>query len=130
MQIVRERARNRARTSGLRLDFIVTLLDVKSLLNASSLESLLVVEGRASPPGWILRLRSGQARETPPPSTLFCLLLIHEVAAAVLLPAAFVRLRAERLFLAVADGFDAIAGYSSLHERILHRIGALGAQGQ
>ena len=38
------------------------------------------------------------------------LLLIHKVAAAVLLPAVFGALHAEGLFFAVADGADAIAG--------------------
>src|ERR1035441_2288446 len=71
----------------------------------------------------LLENKDGRDARPLPPRLFF----VHEVAAAVLLPAAFVRLGAERLFLAVADGFDAIAGDSSLDERILHRIGAIGA---
>src|SRR6266478_10233462 len=67
--------------------------------------------------------------ETPVPP-LACLFFVHEVPAAVLLPATFVRLGAERFLLAVADGLDAIAAHSSLDERILYRVRAIGAEGE
>jgi len=44
----------------------------------------------------------------------------------VLLPALFVVLGAERFFLAVADGSDAIGENSFLHQRSLHRLRAAG----
>src|SRR5271166_2413323 len=87
------------------------------------LERGRTVECRASPPG---AARTGETPGTP----LSPLLFVHEVTAAVLLPATFVRFGAERLFFAVTDGFDAIAGDSSLDERILYGVGAIGAQGQ
>src|SRR5258708_39217624 len=59
-----------------------------------------------------------------------CLFFVHEVTAAVLLPATFVRLGAERFLFAVADGLDTIAANSSLNERVLHRVRAAGAEGQ
>src|ERR1035437_649951 len=71
-------------------------------------------------------IEDGRDARPLPPRLFF----VHEVAAAVLLPAAFVRLGAERLFLAVSDCFDAVAGDSSLDELILHRIGAIGAQSE
>src|SRR5208282_2179536 len=77
--------------------------------------------------GWNLS-KQGGARC---PSLHFrSLFFVHEVSAAVLLPAAFVRLGAERFLFAVAEGLDAIAGHSSLDDRILHRVRAIGAQGQ
>src|ERR1700674_2692942 len=53
------------------------------------------------------------------------LLLIYEVAAAVLLPAVFGAFRAEGFFFAVTDGADAIAGNACAHQRTLHGIGAI-----
>ncbi len=53
------------------------------------------------------------------------LLLIHEVTAAVLLPAFFIGLGAERLLLAIADGLDAVGANATLHQSISHRIGAV-----
>src|SRR5208282_2579700 len=95
--------RNRARTSAMRLDFIVVLVDV-------------------NPAEW-------WTGETPVPP-LPLLFLVHEVAATILLPATFVRLGAEWFLLAVADGLDAIAADSGLDERILHGVRAIGAQGE
>src|ERR1019366_2068649 len=95
--------------SEMRLDFIVNLLDVKNPLSVQ----------RPEPE----KLRAAAA-------ALSRSFFVHEVPAAVLLPATFVRLGAERLLFAVADGFDAIAADSSLDERVLHRVRAAGAQGQ
>ena len=58
------------------------------------------------------------------------LLLIDEVTAAILLPAAFVLFHAERLFLAVADGLDAAGADSSGGQGTLHCAGTLVAQSQ
>jgi hypothetical protein len=51
------------------------------------------------------------------PSHIFkpCLLAVHEMATAVLLPALLVRLRAEWLFLAETDRLDAIRADTRLH---------------
>src|SRR5271170_683121 len=87
----------------MRFDFIVNLLDL-------------------NPAQWW----TGEAPVHP----LSLLFLVHEVAAAILLPATFSRLGAERFLLAVADRLDAIATNSSLNERILHRVRAVGAQGE
>src|SRR6202162_1163827 len=73
----------------------------------------LVVESRASPPG-----------------LLYLLFFVHEVSAAVLLPATFVGFGAEWFLFAVADGLDTVAADSSLDERVLHRVRATGTQGQ
>ena len=43
------------------------------------------------------------------------LLLVHEVAATVLLPTLLVGLGAERLLFAVADGLDAVGSNAGLH---------------
>jgi hypothetical protein len=72
----------------------------------------------------------GRTGETPVPHRLPWLFFVDEVAAAVLLPATFVRLGAERFFLAVADGLDAIAAHSRLDQRILYGVGAIGAESQ
>src|SRR5208282_4317390 len=64
------------------------------------------------------------------PSTDSGLLSVNEVSTAVLLPATFVRLGAERFLFAHGHGLDAIAAHSSLDERILHRAGAIGAEGE
>src|SRR5271169_5988452 len=87
------------------------------------LETCCVVERRASPSD------SGQTVRHPSLHVLR-LFFVHEVAATVLLPATFVRLSAERLLFAVAEYFDTVASHASLDERILHRIGAIGAQRQ
>src|ERR1700692_3702457 len=72
----------------------------------------------------------GKSRAFPPGPTRLLLLFVDEMSPAVLLPATFVRLSAEWLLFAEADGLDATATYSSLDQRILHRICAVGAQGQ
>lgn len=48
------------------------------------------------------------------------LLLVHEMTTAVLLPALLGRLRAERLLLAVADGFDVVGSDAALHQSVPH----------
>src|SRR3954463_8406546 len=58
------------------------------------------------------------------------LLLVHEVPAAILLPASFVALAAERLFLAVADRFDAAGIDSRSSQSSLHGASALVSQTQ
>src|SRR5512146_2664288 len=60
-----------------------------------------------------------------PSILLSSLLAEHEVRAAILLPALLVRLVAERLFLAIADGLDAVGADAGLHQRVLHRVGAV-----
>src|SRR5271155_3985451 len=68
------------------------------------------------------------ARVLPgPPAEL---LFVNEMAAAILLPAAFVGLRAEGLLFAVADGLDAIASKSRLYERVFYGVGAIGAESE
>jgi hypothetical protein len=47
---------------------------------------------------------------------------------AVLLPAGFIRYGAERFFFSVADGFDAVAGNTSLYQSTFDRIGAIGTE--
>ena len=64
------------------------------------------VEGDASGS----RPEQDDARIPPEPSVI----LVHEVSAAVLLPARFVRLGAERSFLAEADHLNSARGYSTL----------------
>jgi uncharacterized membrane protein len=66
----------------------------------------------------------GSGHEAAPVPILF---LVHQMSASILLVATFVRLGAERLLFAVADGFDAIPTHSSLDERILDRIRAIRA---
>src|ERR1700687_4812470 len=93
----------------MRFDFIVNLLDVKNPLSVQ---------------------RTGPEKSRAAAAALGCLFFVHEVPAAALLPATLVRLGAERFLFAVADGLDAIAGTSSLDERVFHRVRAIGAQGQ
>src|SRR5690349_19181413 len=64
----------------------------------------------------------------PSALTILPLLLHHEVAAAVLLPARFIVLGAERMFLAPAHCFDAVARDSERDHVILHGIRAPLAQ--
>src|SRR5690349_1087514 len=64
--------------------------------------------------------RVGIADATP-----VSLLLQHEVRAPVLLPALFVRFRAEWLLFAVADGAYPARVHAVLHQRALGRVGAL-----
>src|SRR5216683_1314771 len=52
------------------------------------------------------------------------------MAATVLLPAAFLALRAERLFLAVADGAQPVCGNSERDDVLLHGAGAAIAEAQ
>src|SRR5215831_8945434 len=58
------------------------------------------------------------------------LLGIHEVSAAVLLPARFRAFRAKWLLLAVTNGANACGGNSLRHQRLLGRVGAVFAQRQ
>src|ERR1700733_5394086 len=53
-----------------------------------------------------------------------CLLLINEMAAAVLLPASFVAFCAEGFFLAVADGLDPAGADATRGQSILDCTGA------
>jgi len=53
-----------------------------------------------------------------------------EVGAPILLPARFVRLVAERLLFAVADGLDVARGNTILHQRVARSIGAAVAERQ
>ena len=53
------------------------------------------------------------------------LLLIHQVTAAVLLPAGFVAFSAERLFFAIADRLDAAGVDAGCSQSVLHGTGAL-----
>src|SRR5271165_3401747 len=71
----------------------------------------------------------GGATWRPPSQTLF-LLLIDEMATAVLLPASFVALCAERFFLTVADGFNPAGADATRGQRVSDRIGPLVAQSQ
>src|SRR6266576_6769486 len=50
--------------------------------------------------------------------------------AAILLPAAFVRLGAERLLLAVADRLDSAGAQAGLHQSVLYGVGTAVAQSQ
>ena len=56
--------------------------------------------------------------------------VMHEVAAAVLLPAGLVALGAEGRLLALADHLDAIGGDAQAHQVALHRIGAAFTEAQ
>src|SRR5581483_4463995 len=58
------------------------------------------------------------------------LLLVNEVTAAVLLPAGFVGLGAERLFLAIADRLDAAVIHAGRHQGVLDSIGAVVAESE
>src|SRR5271165_3704495 len=53
-----------------------------------------------------------------PPCRSTARLLVHEMSAAVLLPARLGTLCAERFFLAVADGADTVAGNAQLHQSL------------
>src|SRR5216684_1077713 len=54
----------------------------------------------------------------------------HEMAATVLLPASFGALHAEGLFLAEADGADAVGGDAERNGVLLHGVGTANAEGQ
>src|SRR3974377_1741012 len=69
-------------------------------------------------------------RPKPPRRSTALLLLVNEMPAAVLLPARFVAFRAERPFLAVADGADAVAGNTQLHQRLLGSVRAVVSERQ
>src|SRR6266851_2160637 len=58
------------------------------------------------------------------------LLPVDEVTTPVLLPALLVRLGAERLFLAVADGLDVISSNAALYQSVTDGIRTAIAQGQ
>ena len=58
------------------------------------------------------------------------LLLINEMTTAILLPASFVALCAEGLFLAIADGLDPAGTHSSSGQRTFDRACALVAERQ
>src|ERR1700730_16726287 len=64
------------------------------------------------------------------PSSRDQLLLVNEMAPAILLPARFVGLSAEGFLLAVADRFDAADWHSGLGQRSFHRNCALVAQSE
>src|ERR1035437_2640558 len=81
---------------------------------------------RRTPMRSFMQQETGDACGVPRQS----LLLINEMAAAVLLPASFVAFCAEGLFLAVADGFDPAGADAAPRECILHGTGALVAQSQ
>src|SRR5215472_6408390 len=59
-----------------------------------------------------------------PSRPVVALFLVHEMAAAVLLPAAFVGLRTERLFLAIADCLDAAGADPRRRQGVLYSVGA------
>src|SRR6516162_2629943 len=74
---------------------------------------------------------AGQApAQQPPGLRRYTLFLVDEVSAAVLLPAGFVRLGAERLLLPIADGLDAARIHTGRDHGILDRVGATIAEGQ
>ena len=75
-------------------------------------------------------MESQGRRLAPPLAGNAPLLLIDEVAAAVLLPTGFVGFHAERLFLAVADRLDAVGVNSSSNQCVLHGGGTGIAKGQ
>src|SRR6476469_6267219 len=58
------------------------------------------------------------------------LLRVHEMPAPVLLPARFIRLGAERLFLPVADGLNPVGADSRADQCVLHRAGTIVAERQ
>src|SRR5579864_2426290 len=70
----------------------------------------------------------GAARAAPGQGMV--LLRDREMPAAVLLPAGFVGLGAERLLLAVADGLNAARADTRCGQSILHRVGTPVAQSQ
>src|ERR1017187_3255946 len=76
---------------------------------------------RRTPMRSFMQQETGDACGVPRQS----LLLINEMAAAVLLPASFVAFCAEGLFLAVADGFDPAGADAARRQCSLHRTGAL-----
>ena len=57
---------------------------------------------------------NGGQRSCPPKVPARNLFLVNEVSTAVLLPARFIRLGAERSFLAEADHMNSAGGYSTL----------------
>src|SRR5215510_12932800 len=67
-------------------------------------------------------------RPSPPESLL--LLRVREMTAAILLPAAFIRLATERFFLTVADGLYPARRQPCLNERILDSIGTTVAESE
>ena len=69
-------------------------------------------------------------RETPEGVSRETLLLVNEMATAVLLPASFVAFCAEGFFLAVADGLDPAGADAGRRQGALDSAGALVAQGQ
>ncbi len=71
-----------------------------------------------------------QGRGSRPCLESYALLLIDEVAAAILLPAGFVFFHAERLFFAVADGLNAVGADSCGYQSALDRRGALIAESE
>src|SRR5215472_7531878 len=77
-----------------------------------------------------LSARSGSGGGGPAPAPNVQLLGVHEVSAAVGLPALLGRLRAERFLLAVADRLDVRRVDAALDQGGLHRVGAAVAQRQ
>ena len=64
--------------------------------------------------------REGRSGAPPLTGVSGQLLLVNEVPAAILLPAGFVFLHAERLFFAEADGLDTAGRDSGGHQRVFH----------
>src|ERR1700722_4854957 len=64
------------------------------------------------------------------PRKHYSLLLVNEMPPAILLPAAFVGFHAERLFLAITDGLDAIGAHTGCDQCVLHRRSPLIPQSQ
>src|SRR4051794_17432990 len=100
---------------------------LNSSASALSLGILAASIGRAPSPATINQSDRPGGRLGRVTHPFFYLLLLseYEVPAAILLPALFVALRAERLFLAIADHTDAVSGYAGLHHRLLGRIRAI-----
>ena len=80
--------------------------------------------GAETPRSRVLKVR-GRRRRPP-----ICLLRIQEMPTAVLLPASFIALAAEGLFLAVADRLDAAGIDARCRQCILDSAGTLVAQSQ
>src|SRR5271156_2476893 len=99
------------------------------LLSLPYATSFLLALARASR-SWLLR--NARRSILSVLSSAYCLSLLRadEVRTPILLPARFVRLRAERLFLAITHGGQAIGGNSELHQEIACRLRAPLAEAQ
>src|ERR1700704_3909086 len=112
---------NNGRATEKRFDFIISLLDVE---NHWMLEIRAPRRALRNATAW----RSARSSATYLFLVYFSLFLVDEMTPAILLPARLVRYGAEWFFFSVADGFDAISGYSSLNQRILHRVCTVSSQ--